>query len=146
MRISRSEPMATSKRVTNAAPLRQRFSLEVSSSKGTPRESQPRTRIGRRTEILRSERWLETDVLLGGTMGWVLISGDRRAVDPRGGSALKEAFHAFEDLAGRSRRVYDSAKLAAVSHAMSKPASELLHFAYTIGQVRSINLAVVVNQ
>src|SRR6266487_4617670 len=139
MRISRSEPMATSKRVTNAAPLRQRFSLEVSSSKGTPRESQPRTRIGRRTEILRSERWLETDVLLGGTMGWVLISGDRRAV-------AEEAFHAFEDLAGRSRRVYDSAKLAAVPHAMSKPASELLHFAYTIGQVRSINLLVVVNQ
>jgi hypothetical protein len=73
-------------------------------------------------------------------MGWVLISGDR------GGSALEKAFHAFEDLAGRSRRVYDSAKLAAVPHAMSKPASELLHFAYTIGQVRSINLAVVVNQ
>src|SRR6266478_6253768 len=165
-RIPRSEPMATSKRVTKAAPLRQRFSLEVSSSKGTPRESQPRTRIGRRTEILRSERWLETDVLLGGTMGWVLISGDRRAVTdsgdpdpvgvyPRGGSALffgdrkavdKEAFYAREDLAGRSRRVYDSAKLAAVPHAMSKPASELLHFAYTIGQVRSINLAVVVNQ
>src|SRR5260370_39341675 len=81
MRISRSEPMATSKRVTNAAPLRQRFSLAVSSSKGTPRESRPRTRIGRRTEILRSERWLETDVLLGGTMGWVLISRDRRAGD-----------------------------------------------------------------
>jgi len=73
-------------------------------------------------------------------MGWVLISRDRD------GSALKEAFYAREDLAGRSRRVYDSAKLAAVSHAMSKPASELLHFAYTIGQVRSINLAVVVNQ
>src|SRR5207247_2244326 len=140
MRISRSEPMATSKRVTNAAPLRHRFSLEVSSSKGTPRESQPRTRMGRRTEILRSERWLETDVLLGRTMVWVLISGDRD------GSALEKAFHAFEDLAGRSRRVYNSAKLAAVSHAMSKPASELLHFAYTIGQVRSINLPVVVNQ
>src|SRR6266446_1353989 len=157
MRISRSEPMATSKRVTNAAPLRQRFSLEVSSSKGTPRESQPRTRIGRRTEILRSERWLETDVLLGGTMGWVTDSGDPDPVGvyPRGGSALffgdrkavdKEAFYAREDLAGRSRRVYDSAKLAAVPHAMSKPASELLHFAYTIGQVRSINLAVVANQ
>src|SRR5260370_29412301 len=137
MRISRSEPMATSKRVTNAAPLRQRFSLAVSSSKGTPRESRPRTRIGRRTEILRSERWLETDVLLGGTMGWVLISRDRRAVDfflrarktgDRGGSALKEAFRAFEDLAGRSRRMYDSAKLAAVPHAMSKPASETASF------------------
>src|SRR5258708_29931243 len=33
IRISRSEPIATSKRVTKAAPLRQRFSLEVSSSK-----------------------------------------------------------------------------------------------------------------
>src|SRR5260370_27766560 len=104
MRISRSEPMATSKRVTNAAPLRQRFSLAVSSSKGTPRESRPRTRIGRRTEILRSERLLETDVLLGGSMGWVLISRDRRAVHfffrapntrERGGPAPTKALLAF---------------------------------------------------
>src|SRR6266849_553449 len=150
MRISRSEPTATSKRVRKAAPLRQRFSLDVSSSKKTPRESRPRTRMGSRTAILRSERGLETDVLTG-TMGWVLDSGGRDGVvanhflcarnsgDCRR-SALKEAFDAREDLAWRSRRVYDSAKLAAVPHAMSKPASELLHFAYTVGQVGSANL------
>src|SRR5207253_3836628 len=69
------EPIATSKRVRNAAPLRQRFSLEVSSSKAMPRESRPLTRIGRWTAILRSERCLETDMLTG-TMGRVLISGD----------------------------------------------------------------------
>src|SRR2546426_8508639 len=78
MRISRSAPMATSKCVTKAAPLRQRFSLAVSSSKGKPRASRPRTLSGRRTAILRSERCLDT-VVLGGTMGWVLNSGDRRA-------------------------------------------------------------------
>src|SRR5467141_2921103 len=75
MWISRSEPMATSKRVTKAAPLRQRFSLEVSSSKVTPRESRPRTLSGKRTEILRSERSAATE-RSAGTMGWVLISGD----------------------------------------------------------------------
>src|SRR2546430_9166474 len=81
MRISRSEPIATSKRVTKAAPLRQRFSLEVSSSKAKPWASRPRTLSGRRTEILRSERCFETVVLASGTMGWVLDSGDRRAVN-----------------------------------------------------------------
>src|SRR5882762_5145696 len=104
MWISRSEPMATSKRVTKAAPLRQRFSLAVSSSKGSPRASRPRTLSGRRTAILRSERCLDT-VVLAGTMGWVLNSGDRRAVnnsgDPdrvgvrfllRDASALEETF------------------------------------------------------
>jgi len=92
-------------------------------------------------------------------MGWVLDSGDsdRVGVNDSGGSnwigsdvsrdrsgpALEEAFHTFEDLRGRARRMYNPTKLAAVSHAMSKPACELLHFAYTIGQVRSINLFVV---
>src|SRR5882724_8635736 len=94
MRISRSEPMATSKRVTKAAPLRQRFSLEVSSSKAKPWASRPRTLSGRRTEILRSERCFETVVLASGTMGWVLLylyndaalaCGDRRAVISFGG-------------------------------------------------------------
>jgi hypothetical protein len=61
------------------------------------------------------------------------------------GAALEKAFYAFKDFSGCSRRVYDSTKLAAVSHAMSKPASELLHFAYTIGQVGSINLPIVVH-
>src|SRR5467141_1453498 len=117
MWISRSEPMATSKRVTKAAPLRQRFSLAVSSSKGKPRASRPRTLSGRRTAILRSERCLDT-VVLGGTMGWVLNSGDRRAVnnsvdsDPvgvsfllRGDSDLEEAFDTLEDFRGRARRM-----------------------------------------
>jgi hypothetical protein len=90
-------------------------------------------------------------------MGWVLTSAGShragtghflRARNPgdNGRSALKKTLHAREDFAGRSRRVYDSAKLAAVPHAMSKPASELLHFAYTIGQVRGTNLSIVVNQ
>src|SRR5713226_9376962 len=140
MRISRSEPTATSKRVTKAAPLRQRFSLEVSSSKITPRESRPRTLRGRRTAILRSERCLETVVLASGTMGWVPVSVDC------GRSALEEAFYALEDFRGRARRMYDATKLAAVPHAMSKPASELLHFAYTVGQVGSINLPIVAHQ
>src|SRR6202521_4955486 len=144
MRISRSEPMGTSKRVTKAAPLRQRFSLAVSSSKGNPRTSRPRTLSGRRTAILRSERCLDT-VVLGGTMGWVLHSGDLRAVnnsgDPdrvgvkfllRDASALEKAFDALEDLRGRARCMHNSTKLAAVSH--------------TIGQVGSINLPIVVHQ
>src|SRR5262252_10399776 len=156
MRISRFEPIATSKRVRNAAPLRQRFSLEVSSSKVTPRESRPRTRMGRCTAILRSERCLAT-VLLTGTMGWVLTSagshpaGASHFVHARnpggsGRSALKKTLYAREDFAGRSRRVYDSAKLAAVPHALSKPASELLHFANSVGRVGHINSAIVVNQ
>src|SRR5208282_3108231 len=164
MRISRSEPIATSKRVTNAAPLRHRFSLEVSSSKTTPRASRPLTLRGKRTAILRSERCFEA-VCVKWTMGWVLFSGVRHAAnilgsrraftqgssrqavtvlgarqasDPRGGSVLEEGFHLLNNLTGRSRRMYDSTKLAAVPHAMSKPASELFHFANTIGQVGSI--------
>src|SRR5260370_9605703 len=86
MRISRSEPMATSKRVTKAAPLRQRFSLEVSSSKAKPWESRPLTFSGKRTAILRSERCFDTVVLASGTMGRVLDSGDRRAVNNSVGS------------------------------------------------------------
>src|SRR3981189_3698311 len=139
MWISRSEPMATSKRVTKAAPLRQRFSLEVSSSKANPRASRPRTFSGKRTAILRSERCVDT-VVLSGTMGWVLYSFFC------GSSALEETFHTLEDFRGRARRMYDATKLAAVPHAMSKPASELLHFAYPIGQVGSINLPIVAHQ
>ena len=60
--------MATSKRVKKAAPLRQRFSLEVSSSKATPRASRPRTRMGRWTAILRSRRGLATDGLTGASV------------------------------------------------------------------------------
>jgi len=84
-------------------------------------------------------------------MGWVLNSGDsdRAGVNvsaDRGRSALEETFHTLEDFRRRARRMYDATKLAAVSHAMSKPASELLHFAYTIGQVGSINLPIVVHE
>src|SRR5271170_8393687 len=192
MRISRSEPIATSKRVTNAAPLRHKFSLEVSSSKVTPRRSRPRTFRGRRTAILRS------DLCLDGELSWtmrgglffldrwavscigdretisgagdcraidfarcraavrgscdrktVLVMRDRRAVDVipyRGGSLREKLFHAFEHFAGRSRRVYDSTKLAAVPHAMCEPARELLHFAYAIGQLRSVYLLVVAGE
>src|SRR5271163_4663659 len=122
MRISRSEPMATSKRVTNAAPLRHKFSLEVSSSKITPRLSRPLTRRGSRTAILRSERCFEA-VCVKWTMGSVLFSGVRvaanflgshRAVtalvirklltvlgggkpaDSCGGSALEKGFHLLD--------------------------------------------------
>src|SRR6266849_1752821 len=137
MRISRSEPTATSKRVTKAAPLRQRFSLEVSSSKATPRESRPRTRSGRRTEILRSVRCCETD-RLAGTMGWVLPHHAR--------ATLEEAFDAFEHFTGCSRRVYVPTKLAAVPNAMRKPASELLHFSHSIGEVGSINFTIVAGE
>src|ERR1700674_1304639 len=147
MRISRSEPMVTSKRVTKAAPLRQRFSLEVSSSKLTPRESRPRTLSGRRTEILRSERCFDTD-RSAGTMGSVLVSGDRRAVDPHhhAGTVLEKALHAFQHFTGCSRRVDVPTKLAAVPNAMRKPAGELLHFSHSIGEVGSINFAIVAGE
>src|SRR6266481_567522 len=146
MRISRSEPMATSKRLTKAAPLRQRFSLDVSSSKVTPRASRPRTFSGRRTEILRSERCFDTD-RSAGTMGWVLVSGDRRAVDPHhAGTVLEKAFHAFQHFTGCSRRVYVPAKLAPVPNAMREPAGELLHFSHSIGQVGSFNFAIVAGE
>jgi hypothetical protein len=97
-------------------------------------------------------------------MGWVLISGSpngvafflcARKTGDYGAPALffgdrktvdKKAFHAFEDFGGRMRRMYDSSKLAAVPHAMGKPACELLHFAYTIGQLGSINLPIVVHE
>src|SRR6202040_1489007 len=108
MRISRSEPMATSKRVTNAAPLRQRFSLEVSSSKVTPRASRPRTLSGRRTEILRSERCLGAD-RLAGTIACFPLFGDpdRIGVDPpHAGTVLEKALYAFQPFTGCTRRVH----------------------------------------
>src|SRR6266436_9555593 len=150
MRISRSEPMATSKRVTKAAPLRQRFSLEVSSSKLMPRESRPRTLSGRRTEILRSERCFDTDSSVAGTMGWVLVSGDpgRTGIDPHhhAGTVLEKALHAFQHFTGCSRRVYVPTKLAAVPNAMRKPASELLHFSHSIGETRRTNFMIVAEE
>src|SRR5713101_2362739 len=142
MRISRSEPRATLKRDRNAAPLRHKFSLDVSSSKVTPRVSHPRTLRGKRTAILRSNRGFDASVL-NWAIGWGLIPGDRRAVGLRGGAALEEAFYALEHLAGRSRRMNRSTKFAAVPHAMGEPASELLHFANAIGLVRSFNFLIV---
>src|SRR5579863_7414766 len=145
MRISRSEPTATSKRVTKAAPFRHKFSLEVSSSKITPRRSRPRTCSGNRTATLRSDRCFETSGLTF-VMGWLIISGDRKAVDPRARVALEKAFHGLEYLAGRSRRMYPPAKLAAVLHPMGKPAGELLHFANSVGQLRRINFPIVAGE
>src|SRR5258708_34444884 len=122
IRISRSEPIATSKRVTKAAPLRQRFSLEVSSSKAKPWASRPVTFSGSRAAILRSERCFDTVVLASGTMGRVLSSGDsdRAGVNDsvgsegvgadisrgRSGSALEEALDTVKNLRGRARRMY----------------------------------------
>jgi len=40
-----------------------------------------------------------------------------------GNSALEETFDTLEDFRGRARRMYDATKLAAVPHAMSKPAA-----------------------
>src|SRR3984893_11876494 len=99
MRISRLEPMATSKRVRKAAPLRQTFSLAVSSSKAKPRESRPRTRRGRRTEILRSDLFLAMLSLMW-LMGWAL---------PIGRSLRKEALHGFDHFPWSARRIHDAA-------------------------------------
>src|SRR5712664_3503444 len=85
-------------------------------------------------------------------MGWVLDSGGpngvafflcARKTGHKGAPSLKKALHAFEEFGERMRRMYDSSKLAAVPHAMGKPACELLHFAYTIGQLGIIDLPIV---
>src|SRR5262249_29123402 len=139
IRISRLEPIATSKRVTNAAPLRQRFSLEVSSVKTMPRASRPVTCMGRRTAILRSARCLES---------WVLVCMFSRLlhlrnflrVSPRGRLALEKSFHCIEHFAGGPCHVNGASKFAAVADSVRKPASELLHFAYGIGLVGGLNL------
>src|ERR1700693_2464353 len=152
MEISRSEPMATSKRVTNAAPPRHRFSLEVSSSKVTPRVSRPRTVRGKRTDILRSARDFSTEGLAAGTIHRVLFSGDCQAVHTSGAcfavisqvrTVLAKALHAFQHFLVRARRVNIAAQFAAVSHAVRNPAGELFHFANTVGQVGSSNFLVV---
>src|ERR1700722_6633432 len=114
--------MATSNRVRNAAPLRHKFSLAVSSSKENPRASRPRTRNGRRTAILRSDLF-RTMLSLTGLMGWC---------SPAGVLFREEAFHVLDHFLRSARRMHDSSKFAAVPHAMSKPASELLHFAHAV--------------
>src|SRR6266849_9590089 len=142
MEISRSEPLATTKRVTKAAPPRHRFSLEVSSSKVTPRVSRPLTVRAKRTEILRSARDFSMEGLVAGTIRRVLISVDRLAVNSQVRTVLEKAFNAFQHLLLRARRVNIAAQFAAVAHAMRKPTGELFHFAYTIGQVCSGNFLV----
>jgi hypothetical protein len=56
---------------------------------------------------------------------------------------LEEAFDAIEHFTGCSCRVHVPAKLAAVPDAVRKPASELLHFAYGIGESRRTNFTIV---
>src|SRR5690242_10626492 len=139
--------MATSNRVKNAAPLRHRFSQEVSSVKTTPRESFPLTCIGSRTAILRSERCLEASVLTVWTMGRVLSRSIPWAGCLLGGCASggvrEKLFDRFQHFVRRFCRVYSSAKFATVSHAVRKPARELLHFSHSIRLVLRFYFAVV---
>jgi hypothetical protein len=60
--------------------------------------------------------------------------------------STKEAFDRFQYFAWRSCRVYGSAKLAAVPHAMREPACELLHFSHSIGLICRIYLSVVAGE
>src|SRR5215472_489752 len=144
MRTSRSDPTAISNRVTNAAPLRQRFSQDVSSSKLTPRLSRPRTLNGRRTEMRRSDRCFDMGRLAVTIGRFLLYSNPKRiGIAPHAGVVLEKALYAFQHFRGGARRVHFSTKLAAVPKAMRKPASELLHFANSVGKVGVINFSVV---
>src|SRR3974377_1253142 len=98
MRISRLPPIATSKRVRKATPLRHKFSLLVSSSKANPRESLPRTRSGNRTEILRSDLSLVMSRVW--LMGWGPFDGD---------FASEKLFYVLYHFPWRARRVHDPA-------------------------------------
>src|SRR5258706_1128275 len=142
MRISRSEPIATSKRVTNAAPFLHKFSLEVSSVKTTPRESRPVTCIGKRTAIRRSARCFESCVLVC-VIGRLLIALNCVRVMPHGQLAFKEFLDCIKHFAGGSCFVNRSSKLAAVANAVGKPASELLHFSHSIGLIGELDFFVV---
>src|SRR5260221_3788244 len=122
IRICRFEPIATSNRVRNAAPLRHKFSLAVSSSKENPRASQPRTRNGRRTAILRSDLF-PAMLSLTGLIGWGFTVG---------GLFRKEAIHVLDHFLRRARRMHDTSKFAAVLNAVRKPACELLHFSHAV--------------
>src|SRR5208282_481010 len=133
MRISRLEPMATSNRVRNAAPLRHKFSLAVSSSKANPRASCPLTRRGRRTEILRSVR-CRTVLSVFWLMDWA---------PPECHFLFKEALDVCDHFPRRARQMHDPAQLAAVVDPVRKPAGELLHFSHAIRQFGVKNLPVV---
>src|SRR5437762_13333475 len=104
MRISRSEPIVTSKRVTKAAPFLHKFSLEVSSVKTTPRESRPVTCIGSRTENRRSARCFEGCALVC-MVGWHLVSEHHTRINPYGSLWLKTAPHSTTHFAGPPRIV-----------------------------------------
>jgi hypothetical protein len=70
-------------------------------------------------------------------MGWVPSTGRF----PR-----EEVFHVLDHFPRGACRMHNSAKFAAVPYAMSKPASELLHFSHTIGQAGLKNLSIVARQ
>jgi hypothetical protein len=76
-------------------------------------------------------------------MGWVPLFTRCFSLFPCGRLPLKEALNRFQHFGCSSCPVHASSKLAAVPHAMAKPAGELLHFAYTIGQVGTCYFAVV---
>jgi hypothetical protein len=59
------------------------------------------------------------------------------------GLGREKTLDAIENFPGRASRMNDATEFAAIPHAVRKPASELLHFAYGVGQIRSANLAVV---
>src|SRR5580765_1957365 len=142
MRMSRSEPTATSNRVTKAAPPRQRFSLEVSSVKTTPRASRPVTCIGRRTAIRRSARCFERCVLVC-IFGRLLCCENQVRITHRGFLPFKKLFHCVEYFAGRPCCVKPSSEFAAVPHTVAKPACKLLHFSHSVGLLGGFNFLVV---
>src|SRR5258707_7632971 len=129
--MSRSAPRSTSNRVTNAAPPRHKFSLEVSSVNTTPRESRPVTCIGRRTEILRSARCLETRMLVG-VIGRFLAPQNRFRLIIHERPGLKKTFYRIKHFTGCPCFVNLSSELASVANAVRKPASELLHFSHSV--------------
>ena len=65
------------------------------------------------------------------------VTAERSA--PAATWCCEESLDAVEHFLLRVCRVHSTTKFAAVPHAMRKPASELLHFANTIGQVGSGN-------
>src|SRR6516164_3895138 len=133
IRICKFDPTATSNRVRNAAPLRHKFSLAVSSSKANPRASRPHTRNGSRTDILRSDlcRAIFSLVWL---MGWCPQTGR---------FPLEEALHVPYHFLRRARHMYDLPQFAAIPHPMCEPARELLHFSHGVRYIRVKNLPVV---
>src|SRR5260370_22147554 len=98
--------MATSNLVRNAAPLRHKFSLAVSSSKEYPRASRPRTRKGRRTAILRSDLF-RAMLSLTGLMG---------CCPPVVDFFREEQFHVLSHFLRSAPRIHESLARDAVRH------------------------------